>query len=176
MFNIRTTSINDASLILQFIYELAAYQKLEDQVTGTLEDIKNTLFCDNPQAYVLVIEVDNEPVGFILYHKSYSTFLCKYCLHIDDLYVREGYRGQGYGEALVKAVCDVAYEQGCGRVDWLVLDWNQPAIDFYKHIGATELGEWKVFRLNHDDIERLVIKNPKQLSSTSIIDCLGGRV
>lgn len=161
MVNIRKASIEDSQLILKLIRELAAYEKLEDRVTATIEDIKKTLFKDNPQAAVLILEENGQAVGFVVYHTSYSTFLCKYCLHIEDLYVQEEHRGKGYGEALVKAVCNIAYEKDCGRVDWVVLDWNQPAIEFYKHIGAEELSEWKVFRLNYDNIQRLAHKNIK---------------
>lgn len=159
MTNIRISSFQDAELILELIRELAAYEKLEDRVTATIQDVKNTLFSDSPNAHVLIAEENGEAVGFVLYHTSYSTFLCKYCIHIEDLYVREEHRGKGYGEGLVKRVCEIAYENDCGRVDWLVLDWNQPAIEFYKHIGAEELSEWKVFRLNYPDIRRLARGN-----------------
>jgi GNAT superfamily N-acetyltransferase len=158
MFTIRAPSIKDAELILQLIFELATYERLEDCVTATIDDVKNTLFKNNPNAQVLIAEEDGEAVGFVLYHTSYSTFLCKYCIHIEDLYVRETKRGKGYGEALVKPICDIACEKDYGRVDWVVLDWNQPAIQFYKHIGAEELSEWKMFRLNYDDIKRLAQK------------------
>ena len=158
MITIRTPSIKDAELILQLIRELATYEKLEDCVTATIDDVKNTLFENSPKAHVLIAEEGDEAVGFVLYHTSYSTFLCKYCIHIEDLYVRETKRGKGYGEALVKAICDIACEKDYGRVDWVVLDWNQPAIQFYKHIGAEELSEWKMFRLNYDDIQRLAHK------------------
>lgn len=159
MLKIRTPLIEDAELILQLILELATYEKLEDRVTATVADVKNTLFTNNPHAHVLIAEEDGEAIGFVLYHTSYSTFLCKYCIHIEDLYVRETKRGKGYGEALVKAICDIAHEKNYGRIDWVVLDWNQPAIQFYKHIGAEELSEWKMFRLNYDDIQRLSQKS-----------------
>ncbi|MDP3641029.1 MAG: GNAT family N-acetyltransferase [Alphaproteobacteria bacterium] len=158
MFTIRPALIKDAELILQLILELATYEKLEDRVTATIDDVRNTLFANNPNAHVLIAEEDGEAIGFVLYHTSYSTFLCKYCIHIEDLYIRETKRGNGYGESLVKAICDIAHEKNYGRIDWVVLDWNQPAIQFYKHIGAEELSEWKMFRLNYDDIQRLTKK------------------
>jgi GNAT superfamily N-acetyltransferase len=159
MFRIKTPSIEDAALILTLIKELAAYEKLEDRVVATIEDVKNTLFGKNPTVHTLIAEKDGEAVGFIIYHTSYSTFLCKICLHIEDLYIRESQRGNGYGEALIKAICKIAYENDYGRLDWVVLDWNRPAIDFYKHIGAEELSEWKMFRLNYEDIQRLAHKS-----------------
>lgn len=159
MLKIRIPSIEDAELILQLIRELATYEKLVDRVTATIEDVKKTLFINNPNAHVLIAEEAGEAIGFILYHTSYSTFLCKYCLHIEDLYVRENKRGNGYGEALIKAICDIAYEKDYGRIDWVVLNWNQPAIEFYKHIGAEEMSEWKMFRLNYSDIQRLTDKS-----------------
>ncbi|MCP5322926.1 MAG: GNAT family N-acetyltransferase [Candidatus Paracaedibacteraceae bacterium] len=161
MFSVRSALKTDAQLILDLIIELASYEKLEDRVSATLKDIDMTLFKSDPKAHVLIAEEDSNVVGFVLYHTSYSTFLCKPCIHIEDLYVREEHRGKGYGEALVKAVCEIAYEKDYGRVDWVVLDWNQPAIEFYKHIGAEELSEWKVFRLNYDGIQRLVTKDIK---------------
>jgi GNAT superfamily N-acetyltransferase len=158
MFTIRRPSIEDAELVLQLILELATYERLEDRVTATIDDVKNTLFLNNPNAHVLIAEEDGEAVGFVLYHTSYSTFLCKYCIHIEDLYVRETSRGKGYGEALVNTICNIASENDYGRVDWVVLDWNQSAIQFYNHIGAEEMSEWKMFRLNYDDIQRLAHK------------------
>lgn len=159
MIKIRIPSIQDAELILELIRELATYEKLEDRVVATIDDVKKTLFSNTPAAHVLIVEEDGEALGFVLYHTSYSTFLCKYCIHIEDLYIRENHRGNGYGEALIKRVCEIAYKNDYGRVDWLVLDWNQPAIDFYKHIGAEELSEWKVFRLNYPEIQRLAKKD-----------------
>lgn len=155
MLKIKTPSINDAELLLKLIKELAAYEKLEDRVVATIDDVKNTLFIKNPTVHSLIAEEAGEAIGFVIYHTSYSTFLCRICLHIEDLYIHENKRGNGYGEALVKAVCKIAYDNGYGRIDWVVLDWNRPAIDFYKHIGAEELSEWKMFRLNNDDIQRL---------------------
>lgn len=155
MLTLKTPTIEDADLILQLIRELATYEKLEDKVTATLDDVQKTLFSSNPNVHVLIAEEAGEAIGFVLYHTSYSTFLCKHCIHIEDLYVRETKRGNGYGEALVKALCDIAYEKDYGRIDWVVLNWNQPAIEFYRHIGAEEMSEWKMFRLNYPDIQRL---------------------
>lgn len=155
MYVIRHAVKEDANLILTLIKELAAYEKLEHRVVATIDDVNKTLFGPIPKAYVLLLEENNTPAGFVLYHDSFSTFLCKQCIHIEDIYVRQEHRGKGYGEALVKAVCEVAQQNDCGRVDWVVLDWNQPAIDFYRHLGAEEMHEWKLFRLNYEDIQRL---------------------
>ncbi len=158
MLTLKTPTIEDANLILQLIRELATYEKLEDKVTATLDDVQKTLFSSNPNVHVLIAEEAGEAIGFVLYHTSYSTFLCKHCIHIEDLYIREAKRGNGYGEALIKALCAIAYEKDYGRIDWVVLNWNQPAIEFYKHFGAEEMSEWKMFRLNYPDIQRLSLK------------------
>ena len=154
-FNIRKTTIQDSDLILTFIKELAAYEKLEHAVIGTIEDVKKTLFSDQPKAHVLIAEVDQEPAGFALFFYNYSTFLCRYGIYIEDVYVREKYRGHGIGKAFFTHICQIAIQENCGRVEWWCLDWNKPSVDFYLKLGAEPMTDWTVYRLNRPQIERI---------------------
>lgn len=152
---IRKANIHDSETILAFIKELASYEKLEDSVVGTVEQIQKTLFGTSPRAEVIILESDGTPAGFALYFHNYSTFLCRYGIYIEDIYVREQYRGKGYGKALLKHVCQLAIERDCGRVEWWCLDWNKPSIDFYLSLGAEPMSEWTVYRLNKTEIEHM---------------------
>lgn len=152
---IRPAKIEDAPLILDFITELAEYEQLAHHITGTTLDIEKTLFSGSPKAEVLIAEVDNKAAGFVLFFHNYSTFLCKYGLYIEDLYVREEYRGHGIGKALFKQVCSLAMQRDCGRVEWWCLDWNKPSIDFYISLGAEPMSDWTVYRLNKSDIAKI---------------------
>lgn len=153
--HIRKATPSDSQVILDFIKELAAYEQLADQVVATLENINTTLFCDNPRAEVLILEVEGKPAGFALFFHNYSTFLCKYGIYIEDIYVRDTYRGRGYGKALLKHICMLAQERDCGRVEWWCLDWNKPSIDFYLQLGAEPMSDWTVYRLNREQIEEI---------------------
>jgi GNAT superfamily N-acetyltransferase len=150
---IRKANISDNQIILDFIKELAAYEQLSDKVVATIENINTTLFCDNPKAEVLILEVDDRPAGFALFFHNYSTFLCKYGIYIEDIYVREIYRGGGHGKALLRHICMLAKERDCGRVEWWCLDWNKSSIDFYLKLGAEPMSDWTVYRLNKEEID-----------------------
>ncbi len=152
-YKIRKANPSDNQIILTFIKELAAYENLEDQVVATVDDIDKTLFCHNPKAEVLILEVDDKPAGFALFFHNYSTFLCKYGIYIEDIYVHDTYRGRGYGKALLKNICMLAKERDCGRVEWWCLDWNKPSIDFYLQLGAEPMSDWTVYRLNKKEID-----------------------
>lgn len=154
-YTIRSAVPSDASTILTFIRELGAYEKLEHQITATIHDVKKTLFCDQPKAEVLIAEVGGEPAGFALFFHNYSTFLCKYGLYIEDIYVREEFRGYGIGKGLLRHICALAKERDCGRVEWWCLDWNKPSIDFYLNLGAEAMSDWTVYRLDRQGIERI---------------------
>ncbi len=147
MATIRTATVKDVAVIYQFIQELADYEKLSDEVTATISQLEKTLFGETSVAHVLIAEEDNEPVGFALYFFNYSTFLAKPGIYLEDLYVRPKFRGQGIGTALLKRLAAIANERGCGRLEWSVLKWNKPAIDFYEKIGARPLEEWVTYRL-----------------------------
>lgn len=148
---------DDVEDILKFIRELAVYEKLEHEVTATEEQLRTTLFGKNPAAEVLLIE--EEPsgarVGFALFFQNYSTFLAKPGIYLEDLYVQPSKRGKGYGKKLLAHIAKLAVERGCGRFEWSVLDWNTPALDFYKSIGAVPLSEWTAQRLTGDALKNL---------------------
>lgn len=152
---IRKATVDDSALILEFIKELASCEELEHQVSGTVENIEHTLFSDHPKVEALILEVDNNPAGFALFFHNYSTFLCKHGIYIEDIYVREKYRGKGYGKYLLQSICSIAKDRDCGRVEWWCLDWNKPSIDFYLKLGAEAMSEWTVYRLNRQKIEEI---------------------
>lgn len=154
-YKIRKATSSDNEIILTFITELAEYENLADQVVATVDDINKTLFSLNPKAEVLILEADGTPAGFALFFHNYSTFLCKYGIYIEDIYVRDTYRGQGYGKALLKHICVLAKERDCGRVEWWCLDWNKPSIDFYLQLGAEPMSDWTVYRLNKKEIDEM---------------------
>jgi GNAT superfamily N-acetyltransferase len=145
--SIRKAVAGDESLILGFIRDLAAYEKLSDAVTATPEHLKRTLFADEPKVFALIAERDGAPAGFALYFFNYSTFLGMHGLYLEDLYVREEARGSGAGTALLAELAKIAIDQHCGRMEWSVLDWNTPSINFYKALGAEAMDEWTVYRL-----------------------------
>ncbi len=146
-FNIRPAAPDDCETILSLIRELAVYEKMLDEVVATPEMICNSLFGDRPGAECLLAEVDGDCVGFALYFFNYSTFLGRPGLYLEDLFVQPEFRKQGIGKALFKRVAEVAFERNCGRMEWSVLDWNEPSIEFYKSMGAVAMEEWTVYRL-----------------------------
>lgn len=148
--NIRFAKRSDARTILTLINELAEYEKLSDEVTATEENLEQTIFSGETFVEILIAEYENIPVGYALFFKNYSTFLGKAGIYLEDLFVKTSYRGKGIGKELLKKIISVAKERDYGRVEWSVLDWNLPAIDFYKKMGAEPLEEWKVFRLTSD--------------------------
>lgn len=145
--NIRKAAAGDESVILGFIRELAGYEKLSHEVVATPPHLTKTLFCDHPKAFALIAERDGAPIGFALYFFNYSTFLGRHGLYLEDLYVQAAHRGAGAGRALLAALARIALENDCGRMEWSVLDWNAPAIAFYKSLGAVSMDEWTVYRL-----------------------------
>jgi GNAT superfamily N-acetyltransferase len=156
--SIRKAVAGDESLILGFIRDLAAYEKLSDAVTATPEHLTRTLFADQPKVFALIAERDGAPAGFALYFFNYSTFLGMHGLYLEDLYVREEARGSGAGTALLAELAKIAIDQHCGRMEWSVLDWNTPSINFYKALGAEAMDEWTVYRLTGAALSRLAGK------------------
>ena len=152
---IREAGAGDAPVILAFIKELAAYEKLAHEVVATEDHLLRTLFADHPKAFALIAEVDGAPAGFALYFFNYSTFLGKHGLYLEDLFVREAHRGAGLGKALLARLAQIALENDCGRMEWWVLDWNAPAIKFYQSLGAEAMDEWTVYRLTGDALTNL---------------------
>lgn len=153
-FEIRFATEADTQLILDFIKELADYEKLLDQVEATTEKIRESIF-EKKQAEVIIAEEDNEPVGFALFFHNYSTFLGWANLYLEDLYVIPEARSKGYGKKLFKKLAQIAVDRGCKRLDWWCLDWNKSSIDFYKSIGAKAMDEWTVYRLEDQALKKL---------------------
>mgnify|MGYP001547941289 CR=1 FL=1 len=152
---------NDASTIVELIKGLAAYEKLSHEVVVSEEKILSTLFGETKYAECLIAELDSQagrqtgshPVGFALFFHNYSTFLGKPGIYLEDLFVKPEFRSQGFGKALLRRLAQIAVQRNCGRLEWSVLDWNKPAIDFYMDIGAKPMSEWTVFRLTEAEMQ-----------------------
>lgn len=144
---IRPARPDECNLVLGLIRELAEYEKLAHEVEATEERLRATLFSDPPAAHCLIALVDGRPVGFAIYFFNYSTFLARPGLYLEDLFVKPAHRGDGIGKALLLRLAKEANARGCGRMEWSVLDWNEPAIGFYRKLGAVPMSEWTVFRL-----------------------------
>jgi len=153
--NIRAADRSDAPLILAFIRELAAYEKLAKDVVATEDTLAATLFGPHPAAEVLIAELDGEAVGFALFFPNYSTFLGKAGIYLEDLFVRPSARGRGVGRALLSRLAAIATERGCGRLEWAVLDWNESAIGFYEKLGAEPQSDWTTYRLTGEALSSL---------------------
>ncbi len=153
-FQIREATPSDSQVIFSLIQQLAVYEKLENEVVTTAEELENQIF-KNKYAHVLIAEEKGIPVGFALYFFNFSTFVGKPGLYLEDLFVEPEHRGKGYGKKLLIELAKIAVKKQCGRMEWSVLDWNQPAIDFYKSLQAKPMDEWTVFRLTENDIFQL---------------------
>ena len=154
-FSIRPARPDDCGTIAELIRELAVYERLEDQARATPEDLRRDLFGPRPFAEALIAEVDGEPVGFALFFHNYSTFRGQPGLYLEDLFVRPEARGRGIGRAFLAELAKMAVERGCGRLEWAVLDWNEPAIDFYRSLDALPMDDWTIFRLADGPLARL---------------------
>ena len=150
----------DVPVILTFLHELAAYEKLAHEVVATEADMHAALFGERPVIEAVIATVDSDPVGYALFFPNFSTFLGKPGLYLEDLYVRPAARGLGVGRKLLQHLAQIAVERGWGRFEWSVLDWNEPSIAFYKKMGATAMDEWTVFRLTGQALETLAQGNP----------------
>ena len=155
MLNLRGATPDDVPLILQFIRDLAEYERLLDACVATEEQVRETLFGAKPYAEVIIAEWDSKPAGFALFFHNYSTLLARPGIYLEDLYVRPEYRGYGIGKALLGCLAALAVERKCGRLEWAVLNWNEPAIGFYRSLGAVPQDEWKVYRVTGDALDRL---------------------
>lgn len=155
MITVRPATAEDTALVHDFILQLARYEKLEQQVSASPEDVRKTLFGSQRTASALLAFLDREPAGFAVYFFSYSTFLAKPGLYLEDLFVKPELRGCGIGKALFAELLRLAQERECGRLEWSVLDWNEPAIRFYESMGAKPQREWIRYRLDEQQINRL---------------------
>lgn len=157
---IRAAVPNDAKTILSLITELAIYEKAEHEVLATEETIQQTLFGEQANAQALICENgQGKVVGYVIYFYNYSTWLAKKGLYLEDLYVAKSERGKGYGKGLLTYLAAKAVNEGCGRFEWSVLDWNTPAIKFYQSLGAKPQSEWTVYRLTGDALQSLAVNN-----------------
>ena len=150
----RKAEERDCELILSFIRALAAYEKMLDEVVATEDLIRERLF-RRQRAEVLFACEDGKEVGFALFFHNFSTFVGREGLYLEDLYVLPEYRGRGYGKAILKKLAAVAVERGCGRMEWVCLDWNKPSIEFYRSLGARQMDEWTIYRLAGESLETL---------------------
>jgi GNAT superfamily N-acetyltransferase len=158
MLKIRLAAEQDTDAIFELILGLAAYEKLTDNVTGNSELLRSHLFGARPYAESIVAELDDQIVGFGLFFHTYSTFLTQPGLYLEDIFVLPEYRRQGIGKALMNSIIKIANERCCGRLEWSVLDWNQPAIDFYQSLGATILPDWKICRMTAETLAEIAAK------------------
>jgi GNAT superfamily N-acetyltransferase len=152
--NIRFAERKDTALILRFIKELAKYERLLHEVTADEALLEESLF-DMRAAEVIIAECDGKPAGYALFFHSFSTFLGKPGIYLEDLYVKPEYRGRGIGKKLLAFLARLTIERRCGRLEWWVLDWNRPAIEFYESLGARPMNEWTVYRLTGPSLEKL---------------------
>jgi len=154
-FAIRSARVEDVPIILQLIRDLATYERAPKEVTATEEQLVAVLFGEKPVAEVLLAFEGKSPVGFAVFFHNFSTWLGRPGLYLEDLFVKPEKRGKGYGHALLVDLAKIARDRGCGRMEWAVLDWNEPAIKFYRSLAAKPMEEWTVFRLTRDGIAKL---------------------
>jgi GNAT superfamily N-acetyltransferase len=145
----------DIPLILSFIRKLAEYEKLLDEVVADEDTLRAALFGPRPAAEVVLAYIESEPVGFAVYFQTFSTFMARSGIYLEDLFIEPAYRSKGVGTALLIYLAQLTAQRGCARLSWAVLDWNQPAIQFYRKLGAIALDEWTVFELSGTALERL---------------------
>jgi GNAT superfamily N-acetyltransferase len=154
-FEIRPACVEDVPVILELIRELATYERAPDEVTATKGQLVDVLFGERPAAEVLLAFEGKSPIGFAVFFHNFSTWLGRPGLYLEDLFVKPEKRGKGYGRALLIDLAKIARDRACGRMEWAVLNWNEPAIKFYRALGAEPLDEWTVFRLTREGIAEL---------------------
>ncbi|HEY7216865.1 MAG TPA: GNAT family N-acetyltransferase [Candidatus Binatia bacterium] len=154
-FHIQAATKADVPVIFSFIQKLADYERLSHEVTATEKSLTETLFGRRRTAEVAIGYFKRKPVGFVLFFHNYSTFLGQPGIYIEDLFVDEEFRRRGFGSALLRYVATLATDRSCGRLEWSVLDWNEPAVNFYKKIGAVPMSEWTVFRVTGEKLAKL---------------------
>ncbi|HLH00969.1 MAG TPA: GNAT family N-acetyltransferase [Bryobacteraceae bacterium] len=155
LLSIRPASDSDVPLILRFIEKLGEYEKLSHEVVATEAALRKYLFGPRPMAEVILAYWGGEAVGFALFFHNFSTFLARPGIYLEDLFVEPEHRGKGIGKALLMRLAGIAVERGCGRLEWSVLDWNEPSIQFYRKLGAVAKDEWTIYRLTGAALENL---------------------
>jgi GNAT superfamily N-acetyltransferase len=154
-FTIKPATKKDVPVILNFIKKLADYERLSHEVVATEELLQRTLFGQRRTAEVAIGYLNSDPVGFVLFFHNFSTFVGRPGIYIEDLFIDEPFRRRGFGGALLRHVAKLAAARECGRLEWSVLDWNEPAINFYRKLGAVSMNEWTVFRMTGENLQRL---------------------
>lgn len=152
---IRAASVNDAEEILALIYELALYEKAPEEAKATKEQIIQSFFCDDPKVFCEIVEDNGEIAGCAIWFLNYSTWQGKHGIYLEDLFVRPQFRGRGHGKALLQHLASICEQRGYGRFQWWVLDWNEPAIEFYQSLGAVAMDEWTVYRVSGEALSKL---------------------
>lgn len=152
---IRPARSNESSIILQLIKDLAQYEKAPNEVEASEKEIIKTVFAENPKVFCDFVEVDGDVAGMAIWFLNYSTWQAKHGIYLEDLYIKPEFRGKGYGKALLKHLAQVCNEKGYGRLQWWVLDWNSPAIEFYRSLGAQAMDEWTVYRTSGQALKEL---------------------
>ena len=155
LLTIRTARPEDAALVFEFIRGIADYEKLTHELVATEQDIRAALAGDQPRVEVLLADWAGQPAAFALFFHNFSTFVGRRGLYLEDLYVKPEFRAKGIGKRLLLELVRLARDRKCGRMEWVALDWNQPAIDFYDKLGAKQLNEWIMFRLSEEQIQKL---------------------
>lgn len=153
-FTIREATREDIGLIFKLVKELSVYEKMEDKVEATEELLEEWLF-NKRTAEVIIAELNGNPIGYALFFYNFSTFQGRSGIYLEDIYVREEYRGHGFGKKLIKRVAAIAIERKCGRLEWFCLNWNKPSIDFYLSLGARPMNEWTIYRLEGETLENV---------------------
>ena len=152
---IRPAKSEEVGEVLQLIQDLATYEKAPDQVEASEDDLLNTIFAKEPRVFCDLVEVDGQIAGMAIWFLNYSTWQSKHGIYLEDLFIKPEYRGRGYGKALLKHLAKICDEKGYGRLQWWVLDWNSPAIEFYKSFGAEAMDEWTVYRTSGQTLKDL---------------------
>ena len=152
---IRPARKEEVGIVLQLIHDLAHYEKAPNEVEATEKELLATIFIDNPKVFCDVVDVDGEIVGMAIWFLNYSTWQGKHGIYLEDLYIKSEYRGHGYGKALLKHLAKICDDKGYGRFQWWVLDWNSPAIEFYRSLGAVAMDEWTVYRVSGNALKEL---------------------
>ena len=154
-FTVRPATEHDVPQILSFIRQLAEYERLSSEAVATEETLRESLFGSRPYAECLLGYANDKPVAFAVFFHNFSTFLGRPGLYLEDLFVVPEMRGKGFGRIMLAELAEIARERKCGRFEWAVLDWNEPAIQFYKNLGAVPMNDWKIFRMTREALERL---------------------
>jgi GNAT superfamily N-acetyltransferase len=166
-FQIRAARVQDVAIVLELIRDLATYERAPQEVVATEQQLRDVLFGKRPAAEVLLAFEGDSPVGFALFFHNFSTWLGRPGLYLEDLFVKPEKRAKGYGRALLVELAKIARDRGCGRMEWAVLNWNEPAIKFYHALGAKPMDEWTVFRLTRDGIEKLADEEQSSRSKST---------